>query len=134
MNSSSLEVSYGTVARSVAVFLGIPLAAAIVTRFIFLVVLRKERFFTKRFLPVIGPLSLIGLLFTTLIIFAAQGKQVVGSITTVLRVAAPLIIYFVVTFTAALLVCRKLGFSYRITAAQSFTAVRPATFPGRPGR
>lgn len=120
--SPTVEISYAIVARSVAVFLGIPLAAAIATRFVFIVVLRKERFFTDRFLPFIGPLSLIGLLFTTLIIFAAQGAEVVRSITTVLRVAAPLIFYFLITFFAALAVCRKFGFSYRISAAQSFTA------------
>jgi ACR3 family arsenite transporter len=128
-STTTVEISYAVVARSVAVFLGIPLAAAIATRVLFLGVLRQERFFTTRFLPFIGPLSLIGLLFTTLIIFAAQGAQVVRSITTVLRVAAPLIVYFLVTFFAALAVCRKLGFSYRITAAQSFTAaVRPGRF------
>lgn len=98
------------------------MGAAILTRVFFLYVLRRPEFFNKRFLPTVGPLSLIGLLFTTLIIFAAQGARVVSSITTVLRVAAPLIVYFLITFFAALLICRRLGFTYRITAAQSFTA------------
>jgi ACR3 family arsenite transporter len=71
-----IDIHYSTVATSVAVFLGIPLGAAILTRFIFIFVLKQKNFFNKVFLPLIGPLSLIGLLFTTLIIFAAQGNKV----------------------------------------------------------
>jgi hypothetical protein len=101
---------------------GIPLAAAIATRVLIITILRKEAWFKTVFLPFIGPLALIGLLFTTLIIFAAQGKQVVTSIVIVCRIAAPLIVYFLITFFAAMLVCRRFGFTYAVTTAQSFSA------------
>lgn len=114
-------VSYSVVASSVGVFLGIPLAAAILTR----VVLRKvlgEKRYKDVFLRWIGPLSLIGLVFTIIILFASQGKHVVDEIVAVVRVAAPLIVYFALTFFITLYFCRKLGFTYPLSVAQSFTA------------
>jgi ACR3 family arsenite transporter len=116
-----LEVSYSTVATSVAVFLGIPLAAAIITRFS----LRKlagPEWYERVFLRIISPWSLIGLLYTILILFASQGHQVVHQIVSVVRVAAPLIVYFVVIFFATLLISRRAGFGYPLSTTQSFTA------------
>ncbi len=118
---SGIAVSYTTVATSVAVFLGIPLGAAIITRF----ALRKlvgPAWFDKTFLKWVAPWSLIGLLFTILILFASQGRRVVQQIVSVVRVAAPLIVYFGVIFFFTLLVTRKLGFGYKLSATQSFTA------------
>lgn len=114
-------VSYGVVAKSVAVFLGIPLGAAIVTRW----VLRRiagDDWYAKVFLKWASPWSLIGLLFTILVLFASQGKQVVHQIVSVVRVAAPLIVYFLVVFSATLYVTYRLGFGYKLSATQSFTA------------
>lgn len=88
----------------------------------FFTVIRAKTFFERKFLPAIAPLSLIALLFTILIIFAAQGHHVVGSITDVLRVAAPLIVYFIIMFFAVLFLCRRVGVSYQRTATQAFTA------------
>lgn len=119
--SGTLDISYSIVAKSVAVFLGIPLGAAIVTRF----GLRKlfgDRFYDEQFLKVAAPWSLIGLLFTILILFASQGKQVVHQIISVVRVAAPLVVYFGIIFFTTLLVCQKMGFGYKVSATQSFTA------------
>ncbi|KAL6925250.1 hypothetical protein ACHAPO_009057 [Fusarium lateritium] len=116
-----LEVSYSTVATSVAVFLGIPLAAAIITRFC----LRKlagPEWYERVFIRIISPWSLIGLLYTILILFASQGHQVVHQIVSVVRVAAPLVVYFVVIFFATLLISRRLGFGYPLSTTQSFTA------------
>jgi ACR3 family arsenite transporter len=115
-----LEVSYSTVATSVGVFLGIPLAAAIVTRF----VLRRvdADWYERVFLRFLAPWSLIGLLYTILVLFASQGHQVVHQIVSVVRVAAPLIVYFIVIFSLTLLVTHKLGFGYKLAATQSFTA------------
>lgn len=70
----------------------------------------------------ISPLSLIGLLFTILVLFASQGRQVVHQIVSVVRVAAPLIVYFCVIFFATLYVAWKFGFGYKLAATQSFTA------------
>lgn len=105
---------------------------------------RAEDFYNRRFLPAIAPLSLIALLFTTLIIFAAQGKQVsysphtfatlpvrslipcrsaqvVRSITDVLRVIAPLLIYFLIMFFLVLYICKRAGVNYGRSATQAFT-------------
>ncbi|ODQ55232.1 arsenical-resistance protein ACR3 [Saitoella complicata NRRL Y-17804] len=113
-------VSYSVVAKSVAVFLGIPLGAAVITRFAFLK-LGGKKFFHDVFIPLISPLSLIGLLFTILILFASQGRQVVQSITGVLRVCAPLILYFLLLFFGTLYLARYLGYTYRICVVQAFT-------------
>ncbi|KAK9371669.1 sodium bile acid symporter family-domain-containing protein [Lipomyces chichibuensis] len=114
-------VSYTTVAKSVGVFLGIPLGAAIVTRF----TLRRvtsPTWYDTTFLKWASPWSLIGLLFTILVLFASQGHQVVHQIVSVVRVAAPLIVYFGTIFFLTLLVTYKLGFGYKLSATQSFTA------------
>ncbi|KUJ22353.1 arsenical-resistance protein ACR3 [Mollisia scopiformis] len=117
----TLDISYATVAKSVAVFLGIPLGAAILTRF----TLRKlcsAKWYDNTFLKYLAPWSLIGLLFTILILFASQGRQVVHQIVSVVRVAAPLVVYFAIIFFATLLVTYRLGFGYKVSATQSFTA------------
>ncbi|KFY45041.1 hypothetical protein V494_01170 [Pseudogymnoascus sp. VKM F-4513 (FW-928)] len=116
-----VSVSYSTVATSVGVFLGIPLGAAILTRFTLLKI-GGERFYNQVFLKFAAPWSLIGLLFTILVLFASQGHQVVHQIVSVVRVAAPLVVYFAVIFFLTLLVTHKLGFGYKLAATQSFTA------------
>lgn len=120
-SGSEVTLSYSTAAKSVAVFLGIPLGAAIITR----ITLRKiagERWYDQVFLKWASPWSLLGLLFTILVLFASQGRQVVHQIVSVIRVAAPLIVYFVIVFFITLLVTYKLGFGYKLSATQSFTA------------
>ncbi|PVH93760.1 arsenical-resistance protein ACR3 [Periconia macrospinosa] len=119
--TGAVAVSYDTVAKSVAVFLGIPLGAAIVTR----LALRKlvsAEWYEKVFLKWVAPWSLIGLLYTILVLFASQGRQVVHQIVSVVRVAAPLVVYFIVIFFVTLLVCKRLGYGYKLGATQSFTA------------
>ncbi|KAJ5110279.1 hypothetical protein N7532_002924 [Penicillium argentinense] len=120
-SGSQVTLSYSTAATSVAVFLGIPLGAAIITR----ITLRKitsPRRYDQVFLKWAGPWSLLGLLFTILVLFASQGRQVVHQIVSVVRVAAPLIVYFIIVFFVTLLVTYKLGFGYKLAATQSFTA------------
>lgn len=120
-SGDAINVSYSVVATSVAVFLGIPLGAAIITRLVFRRLL-GEKTYQTHFIRIISPLSLIGLLFTIIVLFASQGKQVVDKIIEVLRVIAPLIVYFAVTFSVVVVLCKKLGFGYRISCTQSFTA------------
>lgn len=120
-SGETIHVSYSTVATSVAVFLGIPLGAAIITRF-GIRNIASPRFYDQTFLKWISPWSLIGLLFTILVLFASQGHQVVHQIVSVVRVAAPLIVYFGIVFFLTLLVTHKLGFGYKLSATQSFTA------------
>ncbi|OGE56286.1 hypothetical protein PENARI_c003G02241 [Penicillium arizonense] len=120
-SGSQVTLSYSAAATSVAVFLGIPLGAAIITR----IALRKftsPRWYDQVFLKWAGPWSLLGLLFTILVLFASQGRQVVHQIVSVVRVAAPLIVYFIIVFFVTLLVTYKLGFGYKLAATQSFTA------------
>ncbi|KAJ5240632.1 arsenical-resistance protein [Penicillium citrinum] len=121
ISGDSIAFQYSTAAKSVAVFLGIPLGAAILTRF----TLRRSispRWYDEVFLKWASPWSLIGLLFTILVLFASQGHHVVHQIVSVIRVAAPLIVYFAVIFFLTLLITYKLGFGYKLAATQSFTA------------
>lgn len=119
--SNTIEVSYSVVAISVAVFLGIPFGVAVITR----IVLRKiagADWYEHTFLKYLAPWSLIGLLYTILVLFASQGQQVVHQIVSVVRVAAPLIVYFVLIFFVTLLISKVLGFRFPIMVTQSFTA------------
>jgi ACR3 family arsenite transporter len=117
----TLDTRYSTVAKSVAMFLGILLGAAIVTRF----TLRKiaSPWYDQKFLKFAAPWSLVGLLFTILVLFASQGKEAAHQIVSVVRVAAPLVVYFAIIFFLTLLVTYRLGFGYKLAATQSFTAV-----------
>lgn len=105
--STELTVSYSTVATSVAVFLGIPLAAAVVTRLALGRLLGEKGYAV--YIKWISPLSLLGLLFTIVVLFAAQSRNLVTQIVAVCRVAAPLIVYFLVIFAATMAACRYLG-------------------------
>lgn len=116
-----VTVSYSTVATSVAVFLGIPLGAAILTRFA-IRRLAGASWYDNVFLKWVAPWSLIGLLYTILVLFASQGRQVIHQIVSVVRVAAPLLVYFIIIFFFTLWLTHRLGFGYKICATQSFTA------------
>ena len=120
-SNQRVDVDYSIVAKSVAVFLGIPLAAAIITRLLLLRVLggRKYQLYFIRF---VAPFSLIGLIFTIIVLFGSQGKHVVKQITSVLRVCPPLIVYFAIVFFITVVSCRKFGFGYKVSCTQSFTA------------
>ncbi|EGX89718.1 arsenical-resistance protein [Cordyceps militaris CM01] len=120
-SGSTPSLSYGVVATSVGVFLGIPLGAAILTR----LALRRAKggdWFQRVFLRWLAPWSLIGLLYTIIVLFASQGARVVQQVVSVVRVAAPLVVYFMCIFFATLWATRRLGFGYRLGCTQSFTA------------
>ncbi|KAJ5678953.1 arsenite efflux transporter ArsB [Penicillium macrosclerotiorum] len=121
ISDDDITLSYSLAAKSVGVFLGIPLGAAIVTRLSLRTTL-GGKWYDEKFVAWISPLSLIGLLFTILVLFASQGKQVVHQIVSVVRVAAPLVVYFSVIFLATLMVTRRFGFGYELSCTQSFTA------------
>ncbi|KAF3076314.1 Arsenical-resistance protein Acr3 [Trichoderma lentiforme] len=114
-------ISYSVVATSVAAFLGIPLGAAVITRF-GLRCIAGPAWYDRIFIRFVSPWSLIGLLYTILVLFAAQGHQVVHQIVSVLRVAAPLVVYFAIVFFTTVGICRMLGFEYQFLVTQSFTA------------
>ncbi|KAK4915580.1 arsenicals resistance [Elasticomyces elasticus] len=112
---------YTDAATSVAVFLGIPLAAAVITR-LSLRWLLGEHKYQHNFIRFIAPLSLIGLLYTIVVLFASQGAHVVQHITSVLRVCAPLLVYFLTIFPLTAWMMHRCGFGYKMSCTQSFTA------------
>ena len=116
-----LDVSMGAIAGSVAVFLGVPLVAGWLTRRT-LVARKGERWYDETFMPRFGPTALLGLLYTIVLMFAMQGDRIIDAPWDVLRIAAPMIVYFGVMFALAFTISRKLGFDYESTAALSFTA------------
>ncbi|KAF2211671.1 hypothetical protein CERZMDRAFT_59634 [Cercospora zeae-maydis SCOH1-5] len=112
---------YSKSATSVAVFLGIPLGAAVLTRLI-LLKLMGERRYQLYFIRFVAPWSLIGLLYTIIVLFGSQGLQVVEQITSVLRVCAPLVVYFLTIFPLTAWAMWRAGFGYKVSCTQSFTA------------
>jgi ACR3 family arsenite transporter len=119
--STAFHVSMADIAKSVMLFLGLPLVAGAATR-VLLVRRRGEAWYETRFIARVGPTALLGLLYTIVLMFAMQGDKIVGLPFDVLRIAIPLVLYFGIMFSAAFFVSKKLGFSYEDTAALSFTA------------
>ncbi|MGB3475053.1 MAG: ACR3 family arsenite efflux transporter [Mycobacterium sp.] len=118
---TSIEVSPGQIARSVAIFLGIPLAAGYLTRR--LAERTKGRsWYESRFLPRIGPWALYGLLFTIVILFALQGDQITHQPLDVVRIALPLLAYFAIMWGGGYAVGAALGLGYARTTTLAFTA------------
>jgi ACR3 family arsenite transporter len=117
----TFAVSMGDIAKSVIIFLGIPLAAGALTRLV-LVRARGSDWYDNTLMPRIGPTALLGLLYTIVLMFAMQGDRIIELPLDVLRIAVPLVIYFITMFTLAFVISQRLGFTYPETAALSFTA------------
>ena len=118
---TALAVDMGSITRSVVIFLGIPLAAGYLTRKIALA-RRGLAWYEEQFLRRVGPIALLGLLYTIILMFAMQGDRILARPLDVARVALPLLGYFAVMFTIAFAWSRRLGFSHEDTVAVSFTA------------
>ena len=119
--STTFAVSMWDIAKSVLIFLGIPLVAGAATR-LFLVPRRGAEWYDTVLMPRLGPTALLGLLYTIVLMFAMQGDRILAAPLDVARIAVPLVIYFLAMFTLAFVVSQRLGFSYPETAALSFTA------------
>ncbi|KJA26671.1 hypothetical protein HYPSUDRAFT_180819 [Hypholoma sublateritium FD-334 SS-4] len=134
-NDESQQVSYGNVAISVLIYLGIPLVAGIITRY-GVIATTSRRFFEEKFLPFFSPFSLIGLLYTIIVLFAYQGHRILHDIGPVFRVCVPQILYFFIMWTGTFLLIQHLAkresarakgadvrtYGYDTAVSQAFTA------------
>ncbi|SEK19325.1 ACR3 family arsenite efflux transporter [Parapedobacter koreensis] len=121
IETTEINITVGQIAESVGIYLGIPFALGVISRYA-LIAWKGEEWFTKTYMPFISPITLIALLFTIVVMFSLKGELIVQIPMDVVRIAIPLVIYFVFMFVFSFLVGKRVGTDYSKNTAIAFTA------------